>query len=291
MLSLDEASLNITTYCVNTGKDPLAVAGLIKDDVDRETSLTCSIGIAPTNTLAKICAEVKKPNGVFMLQPDRDTIVEFMSGLPLRKVPGVGKVMGRLLEELGVTGCGQLREAREALFQLFPAATCRWFASIWLGLVSSRTQRGRVRKSVSREHTLSGDDNEPREACTTLCRGVADELAMLHMRCRALTVKVKTIDYEVLTVSAVLDPPVCSAEDLLRQALLLLDELASRPGLVVRTVGVRVTDLCGDSTDDDGSKALTVAEANAGTPSPALSPDRQPPARRRGRPKKVEQQQ
>lgn len=67
MLSLDEAALNITDYCITSGKDAVAVANCIKQDIFRYsnciyevltrksvTSLTCSVGIATTNTLAKV---------------------------------------------------------------------------------------------------------------------------------------------------------------------------------------------------------------------------------------------
>lgn len=43
-----------------------------------------------------------KPNGQFHLPFDRDVIMEFMRELPIRKVPGIGRVGERVLQALGI---------------------------------------------------------------------------------------------------------------------------------------------------------------------------------------------
>jgi len=58
--------------------------------------------------LAKICTDINKPNGQYRLPPDRDAIHAFVETLPIRKIPGVGKVTERLLAELGFTTAGHL---------------------------------------------------------------------------------------------------------------------------------------------------------------------------------------
>jgi DNA polymerase kappa len=46
-----------------------------------------------------------KPNGQFRLPHERDAIVEFMRQLPVRKIPGIGRVGERLLDAIGVKVC------------------------------------------------------------------------------------------------------------------------------------------------------------------------------------------
>ena len=70
------------------------------------TKLTCSVGIGPNTMLAKICSDINKPNGQAAVPADRDAVVDFMAGLPVRKVPGVGQVAERQLQALGITTCG-----------------------------------------------------------------------------------------------------------------------------------------------------------------------------------------
>ena len=53
--------------------------------------ITCSIGIAPSKYLAKIAAEMKKPDGLSIIKPE--DIPTKLFGLSLRDIPGIGHRM------------------------------------------------------------------------------------------------------------------------------------------------------------------------------------------------------
>ncbi len=95
-----------------TAQEYLEVAGRIvselRAEVQRRTQLTCSAGIAPTRMLAKICSDVNKPNGQLVLEPTVDAVRAFMSSLPIRKIPGIGRVAEKTLAALGVKVCGDV---------------------------------------------------------------------------------------------------------------------------------------------------------------------------------------
>lgn len=93
----------------------------------RATQLTCSVGIGPNKRLAKIAADVNKPNGFFRIHPDRTGIIQYVSKLPCRKVSGIGKVTESMLRALGFTTCGQLFENRCMLFRLFSELSFEFF--------------------------------------------------------------------------------------------------------------------------------------------------------------------
>ena len=94
--SIDEAYLDITGTERLFGDVNRLVARL-KADVRRATGgLTCSVGVAPIKFLAKICSDINKPDGVFILRPE--SLDAFLCALPVRKLPGVGK---RMAEKLG----------------------------------------------------------------------------------------------------------------------------------------------------------------------------------------------
>ena len=62
--------------------------------------------------LAKISADQRKPDGQFCPGWSRDEVLAFMAPLPTRKVPGVGRVQEKLLQQaLGIRTCGELRAA------------------------------------------------------------------------------------------------------------------------------------------------------------------------------------
>ncbi|MEO6364623.1 MAG: DNA polymerase IV, partial [Luteimonas sp.] len=105
-LSLDEAYLDVTT--TKTGlASATATAEAIRASIREETQLTASAGVASNKFLAKIASDWNKPDGVFVIRPHQ--VEAFLASLPVGRLPGVGKVMGTKLAELGVGTVGDLR--------------------------------------------------------------------------------------------------------------------------------------------------------------------------------------
>ena len=88
-LSLDEAYLDVTEN--KTGLPTATrVARTIREQIRQELQLTASAGVAPNKFLAKIASDWRKPDGLFVIQPDE--VNEFLSSLPGSRLPGVGDV-------------------------------------------------------------------------------------------------------------------------------------------------------------------------------------------------------
>src|SRR5713101_3716664 len=105
-LSLDEAYLDVTQNKTGLPTATL-VARTIREQIRQELHLTASAGIAPNKFLAKLASDWRKPDGLFVIQPeDVDT---FLLPLPVGRLPGVGKVTGEKLANLGVKTVGDLR--------------------------------------------------------------------------------------------------------------------------------------------------------------------------------------
>lgn len=94
--SIDEAYLNLTTYCQEHHMDAEAAVSQMRAQVFQETNITISAGIAANTKLAKICSNKNKPNGQFMLPSERTAILSFMRDLPTRKVNGTFMNIRRL---------------------------------------------------------------------------------------------------------------------------------------------------------------------------------------------------
>src|ERR1700752_1322838 len=105
-LSLDEAYLDVSEN--KTGLPTATqVARTIREQIRSELSLTASAGLAPNKFLAKIASDWKKPDGLFVIQPEE--IDSFLLPLPVDRLPGVGKVTEEKLKNLEVQTIADLR--------------------------------------------------------------------------------------------------------------------------------------------------------------------------------------
>lgn len=106
--SLDEAYMNATQWLAGHELGPEEAIADLRAEVYAKTGLSISAGIAANARLSKIGSNINKPNGQFRVENDRRAILAFMAGLPVRKVNGIGKVLERQLEALGVHRCVSL---------------------------------------------------------------------------------------------------------------------------------------------------------------------------------------
>ena len=68
------------------------MAEAIRRRVREEVHVTCSCGIGPNRLLAKVASDIRKPDGQYEIPKDHAAIALFVDALPIRKVPGIGKV-------------------------------------------------------------------------------------------------------------------------------------------------------------------------------------------------------
>src|SRR5436189_5547748 len=105
-LSLDEPYLDVTEN--KTGLPTATrVASAIREQIRQELSLTASAGVAPNKFLAKLASDWRKPDGLFVIQPEE--VGTFLLPLPVGRLPGVGKVTEEKLEKLGIKTVSSLR--------------------------------------------------------------------------------------------------------------------------------------------------------------------------------------
>ncbi|KAF5600352.1 DNA polymerase kappa subunit [Fusarium pseudoanthophilum] len=253
--SIDEAYLNITEYCHEHEMDPAEAVEQMRREVHEKTNITVSAGIAANAKLAKICSNMNKPNGQYVLSSDRPTIMAFMRDLPTRKVNGIGRVLERELLEIGIKTCGDLYEHRQYLNPLFGDKTSEFLFTCYLGLGRTKIQPAEEyeRKSVGTESTFR-DMSDPRQLREKL-RATAEELEqdMKRAECkgRTLCLKVKLHTFEVFTRQVVLPRAICLADDLYNYALPILTKLEQEmPGMKLRLMGLRCTHLVSTKRPD-----------------------------------------
>ncbi len=153
-LSLDEAFLDVSTSRNCCGSATL-IAKEIRQRVQDSIGITVSAGVAPNKFLAKVASDWNKPNGLMVITPQ--DIDEFVKGLPVRKLFGVGKVTNERLESLAIRTCADLqRWSQPDLKQHFGCFGLRLY-ELARGIDERPVQPLRRRKSLSVERTFHQD--------------------------------------------------------------------------------------------------------------------------------------
>lgn len=110
-LSIDEAFLEVGGLRRIVGT-PEEVAMRLRERVRTEVGLAISVGVARTKFLAKVASAVSKPDGLLVVEPEREE--EFLLPLPVERLWGVGAVTAEKLQRYGIRTVGQLAELEAA---------------------------------------------------------------------------------------------------------------------------------------------------------------------------------
>lgn len=244
--SCDEAYLNLTPYCKEHDLSPDEAVSQLRAEIHEKTKITVSAGIAANAKLAKICSNKNKPNGQFLLAPDRQTIMEFMKSLPTRKVNGIGRVFERELDAIGIKTCGDIYPLRAYLSSLFGQKAFHFLMQCYLGLGRTQIQPAQEyeRKSVGTETTfreLSSPDSL-RQKLRDIAEELEADLKRTEYKGRTLCIKIKLHTYEVYTRQTTPPFAIHRADDLYKYSLPMLEKLIKEmPSLKLRLMGLRVT--------------------------------------------------
>ncbi|XP_060168079.1 DNA polymerase kappa-like isoform X1 [Lycium barbarum] len=239
--SLDEAYLDITSVCKERGITSGEVAEELRQSVHLETGLTCSAGVAPNRLLAKVCSDINKPNGQFVLPNDRSAILTFISSLPIRKIGGIGKVTERILKDVfGIATCEEMLQKSSFICALFSRSSADFFLSVGLGLGGTDTPQYKTRKSISNERTFSATEDEALlfQKLVDLSEMLSADMKREGLFGRTLTLKLKTASFEVRTRAVTLPSYISSSEEILKHGSKLLK--AEFP-VSLRLMGLRMS--------------------------------------------------
>src|SRR6185437_6142916 len=93
-LSIDEAFLDVRGMERSVGS-ALEIAARLRERVRSHVGLPLTVGVARTKFLAKVASGVAKPDGLLVVQPDRE--LAFLHPLPVERLWGVGRVTAEKL--------------------------------------------------------------------------------------------------------------------------------------------------------------------------------------------------
>jgi DNA polymerase-4 len=214
------------------------VARTIRQQIRQELNLTASAGVAHNKFLAKLASDWRKPDGLFVIQPEN--IDAFLLPLPVGRLPGVGKVTGENLEKLGIQTVKDLRGVDlPALEHHF----CRYgqrLHELARGVDDSEVVPNRPTQSIFVEDTFEHEvllaETEP------VIRRLAEKLWSASRKeprtARTVVLKMKTSEFRVLTRSHTPGSPPSSCDEFTDIALRLRERVALGPQQRYRLVGV-----------------------------------------------------
>ena len=253
-LSLDEAYLDVTTNKTGLSTATL-VARTIREQIRNELNLTASAGVAPNKFLAKLASDWRKPDGLFVIRPE--DVDAFLLPLPVARLPGVGKVTGDKLAQMGVQTVERLRKLDlSVLEQSFGRYGVR-LHELARGVDNSQVISDRPTQSISVEDTFEHDaelsETEP------MIRRLAEKLWSASRKesriARTVVLKLKTSDFRIFTRSHTASVPPSSCNELTEIALTLRKRVDLGPGQRYRLVGIGLSNF---------------SESNQSNPQPAL---------------------
>ena len=241
-LSLDEAYLDVTQPKSGVAS-ATAVAEVIRAAIREETQLTASAGVAPNKFLAKIASDFRKPDGLFVVRP-RD-VLTFLAPLPVERLPGVGKVMQRKLEELGIASVTDLRTCDPNMLEIRFGRYGRRLHELSLGIDERPVTPDRPTLQISSEdtfeHDLTLDELPPhieRLAGKTWTAHEREASGEHGRIARSVVLKLKTAEFRIVTRTVTPAERPESARSLAEIACALRNRVHLPPRTRYRLVGV-----------------------------------------------------
>ncbi len=243
-LSIDEACLELGPT-VRWPDEPVAAGQRLHRQVRAELGLSVTVGIATNRTVAKVAADLAKPDGLRVVPPGQGAA--FLAPQPVSCLPGIGPHAAQRLRELGVRTLGQL-------VQVPPYWLCLVFGRR-AEEVHQRAQgidprpvvpEKRAPKSIGHERTFHrdlGDRSEVTRALRELAEKTAREMGRQGLQGQVVSVTMRFDDFTTLGRQRRLPRSAFDGREIFEVARGLAFELLGEWRCPVRLLGVRVSGL------------------------------------------------
>jgi len=253
-LSIDEAFLDVTADRKNICSATL-IARSVKKDIRKKTGLTASAGISYNKFLAKIASDINKPDGIFVIPPEKAE--EFIDKLPIEKFYGIGRVTSDRMHKLGIHNGYDLRKwDLLSLIRNFGKAG-KFYYDIARGIDDRPVETESERKSIGTELTYEKDLRTQFEIIAELYkleRELMERIENAGVSGRTLTLKVKFPDFRQITRSKTL-PFYIKDFDTLHREVTSIRKTIDTGDSGIRLLGVSISNL---ETEDYGDTQLTL---------------------------------
>lgn len=244
-ISIDEAFLDVTENKLNIPSATI-IAKKIKQDIKDELKLTATAGVSINKFLAKVASGLNKPDGLNVIKPE-DT-EKFIDKLPIKKIPGIGKVTQKKFEDLGIKLGRDLKKLElDFLIKKF-GKSGKYFYNVVRCIDNNPVKTTRNRKSIGAEHTFSEDIEDLGELLfrfEEIAASVERRMKKIDSYGKTISIKVKYHDFKQITRSRTLKEEIKTKEELFNIAkdLFSNDDVEKRP---IRLLGIYLSNLSSD---------------------------------------------
>jgi DNA polymerase kappa len=196
-VGLDEANLDVTDWLEENGKHNeegrLELAASIRQQIKEKSKLTASCGIACNKMLAKICSDINKPDGQTYLECKQEAVYDFMSKLPIRKVPGVGKVNEQILSGMGIKLCQDTLDHAVDIAVNFTPNAFDFLVRSALGIAKNKHEDLGIKKSINVSETLPliSEFKDFHDQINKLCKELEHRASLEKLQGRTITLEFK----------------------------------------------------------------------------------------------------
>jgi DNA polymerase-4 len=239
-LSLDEAWIDLAgTERLNGGPPALQLIRL-QQQIEAETGLTVSIGLAPNRFLAKVASELDKPRGFSVLGSEAAAV---LAPRPVGILPGVGPVFRKTLQSDGYATVGDLAAADVRDLVKRYGETGLRLHDLAHGCDARAVNPGHERKGMSAETTFNEDLTSAADLeaeLWPLCEKLAAKARRDGVASRVLVLKLRRTDFKIVTRRISLPEPVQTARALFAAARALMKPELGRP---YRLIGIGMAEV------------------------------------------------
>jgi DNA polymerase IV len=240
-LSLDEAYLDVT---VNKLGETLAktVAIYVKQRIRNELNLTASAGVGPNKFIAKIASDLKKPDGLVVIAPER--VETFLLPLEVERFWGVGPATAKRLRALGLNTAADLRRFSPDSLERELGRFGRFLFGLAHGIDPRPVNPNRELKSRGSETTFDRDILEVEKLLKVLeelCEEVSQGLRKISRPAHTVTLKLRYADFRTITRSHTWREASFEANSILAEAARLLKNHTDAGQIPVRLIGISLS--------------------------------------------------
>ncbi|MCB4800244.1 DNA polymerase Y family protein [Neotamlana laminarinivorans] len=225
-------------------------ASELRHTIIKETGLPISFGLSANKIVSKVATGEAKPNNRLCI--DQGFEKPFLAPLSIKKIPSVGNKTYQILRNLGIDKISTIQQMPVEMLTSVLGVNGRTIWKRALGIDNPPLIPFHERKSISMERTFGKDTIDMKMLRTTIfamAESLAYQLRNGNKLAACISVKIRYSDFN--TYSKQMKIPYSSADHVIIPRVLELFEKLYQRRLLIRLVGVKLSNLVSGSYQID----------------------------------------